>query len=319
MGFMENGIWRQEDFAKRNKDGRYIRSDTQFRDRVSADGSSGFPAEAGRYHIFYAHACPWAYRTLVFRALKGLEDAISVSHVEPLMLENGWEFPDGGDPLTGARYMHDIYARARPDYTGRCSVPVLWDKERETIVCNESSEIIRMLNSEFDAFATTEVPDFYPADLREEIEAVNDRVYHNINNGVYKTGFATTQEAYEEAFDALFAALDEMEERLSRQRYLCGERITEADWRLFATLVRFDPVYFGHFKCNRQRIYDYPNLWNYTLELYQWPGIADVTDFERIKQHYYGSHRAINPFGIVPKGPELDMTAAHDRNRLPTA
>ncbi|HZD25313.1 MAG TPA: glutathione S-transferase family protein, partial [Alphaproteobacteria bacterium] len=277
------------------------------------------PAEAGRYHIYYAHACPWAYRTLVFRALKGLEDVISVSHVEPLMLENGWEFGPGGDPLTGEPTLHHVYARAVPDYTGRCSVPVLWDKERETIVNNESAEIIRMLNSEFDAFATRDLPDMYPEDLRAEIDAVNAQVYDNVNNGVYRTGFATTQEAYEEAFDGLFATLDGLEERLAGQRYLCGERLTEADWRLFATLVRFDAVYFGHFKCNLRRIADYPALSNYTRELYQWPGIAEITDIPRIKQHYYGSHRAINPFGIVPKGPALDLDAPHDRARLPAA
>jgi putative glutathione S-transferase len=319
MGVMRNGIWQQEDFAKRNSNGRYMRAETQFRDRITADGSSGFPAEAGRYHIFNAHACPWAYRTLTFRALKGLEDVISVSHVEPLMLENGWEFPAGGDALTGARYMHDVYAKARSDYTGRCSVPVLWDKQRGTIICNESADIIRMLNTEFDALATREVPDLYPEDLRAEIDAVNELVYHSINNGVYKTGFATTQEAYEEAFTALFDALDRIEARLDANRYLCGPRITEADWRLFATLIRFDAVYVGHFKCNLRRIADYPNLSNYTRELYQWPGIAAITDFARIKQHYYGSHESINPFRIVPKGPALDFDAPHDRGRLPAA
>jgi len=319
MGILIDGVWSQEDFAKRNRDGRFVRATTQFRDRVTADGSSGFPAEAGRYQLYIAHACPWAHRTLIFRALKGLEDVISVSFVEPLMLENGWEFPAGGDPETGARAMHEIYAKARPDYTGRCSVPVLWDKQRQTIVNNESADIIRMLNSEFDALATRQVPDLYPADLRAEIDAVNELVYENINNGVYRTGFATTQAAYEEAFNALFAALDEVEARLGRQRYLCGERITEADWRLFATLVRFDAVYVGHFKCNRQRIADYPNLSNYTRELYQWPGIAAITDMPRIKQHYYGSHRSINPFGIVPTGPALDLEAPHDRDRLPAA
>ena len=319
MGIMVNGEWQQEDFARRNKDGRYVRASTQFHDQVTADGSSGFPAEAGRYQLYVAHACPWAYRTLVFRALKGLDEAISVSFVKPLMLENGWEFPDGGDPLTGARAMHDIYRKARPDYTGRCSVPVLWDKQAQTIVNNESAQIIRMLNTAFDAIAAREVPDLYPDDLRAEIDAVNELVYENINNGVYKTGFATTQAAYEDAFDAVFRALDEVEDRLATRRYLIGERITEADWRLFATLIRFDAVYFGHFKCNQRRIKDYPNLSSYTRELYQWPGIAEITDFPKIKAHYYGSHRAINPFGIVPKGPELDVDQPHDRGRLPAA
>lgn len=317
MGVMQNGVWVQEDFAKRNEGGRYVRATTQFHDRITADGSSGFPAVAGRYHIFHAHACPWAHRTLMFRALKGLEEVISVSHVIPAMLENGWEFPEGGDPLTGAQYMHHVYAKAVPDYTGRCSVPVLWDKERETIVCNESADIIRMLNSEFDSLASRNVIDLYPPDLREEIDAVNELVYHNINNGVYKTGFATTQDAYEEAFDALFSALDEVEARLADRRYLCGERITEADWRLFSTLIRFDAVYVGHFKCNRRRIVDYPNLSNYVRELYQVPGIADTVDIGKIKAHYYFSHRAINPHGIIAKGPELDFSAPHDRDRLP--
>jgi putative glutathione S-transferase len=254
---------------------------------------------------------------MMFRALKGLEDVISVSNVTPVMLDNGWEFPQGGDPLTGAQYMHQVYAKAVADYSGRCSVPVLWDKQREAIVCNESSEIIRMLNSEFDAFATRKVADLFPAELREEIEEINDLVYNDINNGVYMTGFATTQEAYEEAYEALFAALDAIEARLSNGRYLCGSRMTEADWRLFATLVRFDAVYVGHYKCNRQRIADFASLSNYVRELYQVPGIAETVDIPKIKAHYYFSHRSINPFGIVPKGPELDLAAAHDRERFP--
>ncbi len=313
MGIMIDGVWSQEDFARRNRDGRYHRAATQFLDRITADGSSGFPAEAGRYQLYIAHACPWAHRTLIFRALKGLEDVISVSFVEPLMLDNGWEFPAGGDPLTGARAMHEIYAKARPDYSGRCSVPVLWDKQRETIVCNESSEIIRMLNTEFDALATRQVPDLYPADLRDEIDAINALVYDNINNGVYKTGFATKQESYEEAFDALFAALDEVEARLGRQRYLCGDRITEADWRLFTTLVRFDAVYVGHFKCNLRRIEDYPNLSGYLRELYQVPGVAETVDMDHIKGHYYRSHTSINPTQVVPVGPAVDFDAPHGR------
>lgn len=317
MGIMENGAWVDLDFAERNRNGRYLRPRTQFRDTVTRDGSSGFPAEAGRYHLLVAHACPWAHRTLILRALKGLEEVISVNFVVPLMLDNGWEFPEGGDPVTGASYMHHVYAKARPDYSGRCSVPVLWDKQTNSIVNNESADIVRMLNTGFDDLATRAVPDLYPEDLREAIEAANTLVYENINNGVYKCGFATTQAAYEENFANLFAALDSVEATLAENRYLCGGTITEADWRLFATLVRFDAVYVGHFKCNRQRIADFANLSNYTRELYQWPGIAEITDFAKIKQHYYGSHLAVNPFGIVPVGPDLDLTAPHDRARLP--
>jgi putative glutathione S-transferase len=316
MGIMENGKWVPQDFARRNKAGAYVRADTQYRRFVTVDGSSAFPAEAGRYHLMVAHACPWAYRTLIFRALKGLEKAISVAFVKPLMLENGWEFYDGADPVTGAAYAHQVYAKANPDYSGRCSVPILWDKANETIVSNESSEIIRMLNSEFDAFATREAPDFYPEDLRGEIDEINDVIYHNINNGVYKCGFATSQDVYEANFRKLFDTLDQLEERLQTRRYLLGKQITEADWRLFATLIRFDAVYVGHFKCNKKRIADYPNLSNYTRELFQWPGIAGITDFARIKEHYYGSHDRINPFRVVPLGPDLDFDAPHDRARL---
>ncbi len=316
MGIMVQGKWQTEDFAARNRKGSYVRATTAFHNQI---GSDEFPAEAGRYHLIVAHACPWAHRTLIFRALKGLEAVISVAFVEPLMLENGWVLADGGDPVTGAKYNHQIYAKAVPDYSGRCSVPVLWDRKHETIVNNESSEIIRMLNSAFDHLATKELPDMYPEDLRPEIDVVNELVYENINNGVYRTGFATTQEAYEAAYDALFAALDQMEARLSENRYLTGPHITEADWRLFATLVRFDAVYVGHFKCNRQRIADFPNLSNYLRELYQWPGIAETVDIPKIKEHYYGSHRAINPFGVVPSGPVLDFTSPHDRGRLPAA
>ena len=285
MGIMVAGKWTEQDFAKRNEKGSYVRPTTAFRNQI---GDPGFPAETGRYHLIVAHACPWAHRTMIFRALKGLEDVISVAYVAPLMLENGWELMDGGDPVTGAKYTYQIYAKAVPDYSGRCSVPVLWDKKGQTIVNNESSEIIRMLNTAFDDLATKLVPDMYPEELRTEIDAVNDVVYNNINNGVYRTGFATTQDAYEAAFSSVFEALDAMEARLEDRRYLTGARITEADWRLFATLVRFDAVYVGHFKCNRQRIADYPNLSNYLRELYQWPGIAPTVDIPRIKEHYYG-------------------------------
>lgn len=315
MGLLVEGRWVDRWYETDRSGGRFQRPETAFRDRVSADGASGFPAEAGRYHLYVAHACPWAHRTIVFRKLKRLEQAISLSFVEPLMLEHGWEFGAGGDPLHGSRYLHEIYTRAKADYTGRVSVPVLWDRTRETIVSNESAEIIRMLNREFDAFGDAEL-DFYPPALRAEIDAVNARVYERVNNGVYRAGFATSQEAYEEAFDALFATLDELDARLGGRRWLVGGRITEADWRLFTTLVRFDAVYFGHFKCNKRRIADYAHLSGYLRELYQQPGVAETVDFARIKQHYYGSHRKVNPTGIVPKGPELDLMAPHGREGL---
>lgn len=311
MGLLVDGKWQDRWYDTDATGGRFKRQDSAFRDRI--DGER-FPAEAGRYHLFVAWACPWAHRTLLFRHLKGLTEAISVSVVAPLMLDHGWEFPDGGDPLTGSRHLYEVYLKARPDYTGRVTVPVLWDKHTQSIVNNESAEIVRMLNSGFGDLARG--PDFYPEDLRVEIDAVNARVYDDINNGVYKAGFATTQTAYEEAFDALFAALDWVEDRLGRQRYLVGDRITEADWRLFTTLVRFDAVYHGHFKCNLRRIADYPHMAGYLRELYQVPGVAETVRFDHIKQHYYGSHRTINPTGIVPKGPLLDLTAPHGRDRF---
>jgi putative glutathione S-transferase len=319
MGMLQNGEWTTESPRDRYKEGRFQRPTTQIRDFVTADGSSGFEAEPGRYHLYISHACPWAHRTVIYRRLKKLDEVISVSVVDAFMGEMGWQFTDNPgcvrDTVNDARYMHEIYQRARPDYTGRCSVPVLWDKRTSTIVNNESSEIIRMLNSAFDAFGDASL-DFYPEHLRAEIDTVNELVYENINNGVYKCGFARTQEAYEEVFEALFAALDECEARLGRTRYLVGERITEADWRLFPTLMRFDAVYVGHFKCNRQRIDDYPNLSNYLRELYQWPGVAETVHLDHIKNHYYQSHETINPTRIVPKGPELDFTGPHDRGRL---
>ena len=311
MGMLIDGKWSLE-HVNAGPDGRYVRRDAQFRNRI---GATGFKAEPGRYHIYAAHACPWAHRTVIFRKLKGLEDAISLSYVEPEMLEGGWSFGGAGDPLYGARHVHEIYQRADPAYTGRCSVPVLWDKKRETIVNNESSEIIRILNEAFDAFGDAGV-DFYPEPLRATIDAINEDVYRNVNNGVYRTGFSTTQDAYDEAVDDLFACLDRLEALLSGQRYLVGDRVSEADWRLFATLVRFDAVYVGHFKCNLRRIADYPHLSNYVRELYQYPGIAGTVDIPRIKRHYYYSHRAINPTGIVPKGPVLDFAAPHDRDRF---
>lgn len=317
MGHLENGIWREGRDA-RTVNGEFVRRDSQFRARVTADGSSGFPAEAGRYHLYVSTACPWAHRTLIFRKLKGLEEAISVSIVDPVSLQQGWVFGTGTgcvpDTVNGFHHLHEVYTKAKPDYTGRVSVPVLWDKKQSTIVSNESSEIIRMLGSEFEVFARSH-EDYYPKALRPEIDSVNELVYPNINNGVYRTGFATTQEAYERAFDALFGALDQLESRLARSRYLVRDRITEADWRLFTTLVRFDAVYHGHFKCNLRRIADYPNLSNYVRDLYQVPGIAETVDMDHIKRHYYASHLHINPTGIVPKGPELDFTVPHDRAR----
>ena len=319
MGQLVDGVWHQETLEIRAKDGRFVRADTQFRDRISADGASGYKAEAGRYHLYISLACPWAHRTLIFRRLKGLEEAISLSVVDPFMADQGWAFGDSegciADPLIAAGHMHEIYTHAQGDYSGRVTVPVLWDRERATIVNNESAEIIRMMNSEFAALAP-ETVDYCPEDLRDEIDAVNERVYKDINNGVYRCGFAATQQAYDEACDQLFAALDWVESRLRTRRHLCGGRLTEADWRLFTTLVRFDCVYFGHFKCNLRRITDYPCLSNYLRELYQIPGIAELCNFRHIKEHYYRSHESINPTRIVPKGPAMDLLQAHDRDRL---
>jgi glutathionyl-hydroquinone reductase len=324
LGLLERGAWRQDD-PSRVMDGRFIRPPTTFRNFVTADGSpgptgeGGFPAAADRYHLYVSLACPWAHRTLIFRKLKKLERVISVSVVEPLLGKMGWEFGIGPgatlDTVNGKLLLSEIYLLANPQYSGRVTVPVLWDKERDTIVNNESSEIIRMLNSAFDAFTDVST-DHYPADLRAEINEINDVVYTDVNNGVYRAGFATTQAAYEEAARALFVTIDGLEQRLSGQRYLVGRRITEADWRLFTTLVRFDAVYYSHFKCNLRRIIDYPNLWNYLRELYQVPGVADTVSLDHIKRHYYGSHRSINPTGIVPVGPLLDFTTPHDRGRL---
>lgn len=319
MGYLSNGIWHEGWYDCDATGGEFVRSESQFRNRVSADGSSGFKADAGRYHLYVSLACPWAHRTLVFRTLKKLEAVVSVSVVHPLMLGNGWEFREEdaatADHVNGLRYLRQIYTKARPGYTGRVTVPVLWDKHAGAIVNNESSEIIRMLNSEFNAFTDVSA-DYYPKALRSEIDAVNLVVYEDINNGVYKCGFAATHNAYERAFKRLFVALDDMEARLDDSRYLVGDRITEADWRLFATLVRFDAVYYSHFKCNLRRIADYPNLSNYVRDLYQVPGVAETVSLDHIKRHYFGSHRMINPSGIVPEGPELDFGAPHDRNRF---
>ncbi|MGA7799822.1 MAG: glutathione S-transferase family protein [Gammaproteobacteria bacterium] len=319
MPQLVNGVWQQESFAPPREEGHFARTESAFRHWITADGSSGFPAEAGRYHLYVSLACPWAHRTLIFRKLKGLENIIGVSVVDPHMGDRGWYFSDGPgcipDTVNGFDHAHQLYTLARPDYTGEVLVPILWDKTRRTIVNNESSEIIRMLNAEFDALGKAEL-DFYPEALRADIDRVNDFVYEDVNNGVYRAGFADTQEAYEEAFDQLFAALHSLDHRLQSQRYLVGERLTEADWRLFTTLVRFDAVYYSHFKCNLKRLVDYRNLWAYTRELYQVPGIAETVNMDHIKLHYFTSHPFLNPSGIVPKGPVIDFTMPHDRAAL---
>jgi putative glutathione S-transferase len=318
MGLLVEGVW-QEDVS-RTKDGHFTRPTTSFRNFVTADGSAGptgqggFPAETGRYHLYVALACPWAHRTLIFRALKKLDDVISVSLTKPLYGKTGWEF-DRPDSVNGKSTLAEIYLLAEPRYTGRVSVPVLWDKKRRTIVNNESSEIIRMLNSAFNAFTDVHT-DYYPAALHAEIDRINEVIYPKVNNGVYRAGFATSQAAYEDAARGIFTVLDDLEARLSRQRYLVGREITEADWRLFTTLVRFDAVYYSHFKCNIRRIVDYPNLWNYLRDLYQVPRVADTVNIDEIKRHYYGSQRQVNPTGIVPIGPLLDFAAPHDRGRF---
>src|SRR5271167_967213 len=304
MGVLIEGKWTDDDETYR-KGGAFVRAATAFRAFVTADGSAAFPAEAGRYHLYVARPCPWCHRTMIFRALKKLEDIVSMSVVEPLLLEDGWKFA-APDPITGANFVHELYTKADPRYTGRVSVPVLWDKKTGTIVSNESSEIIRMFNSAFNAVGAAE-GDYYPSELRQEIDALNARIYATINNGVYRAGFATSQQAYEEAFRALFETLDFLEQRLAGQRFLCGEQVTEADWRLFTTLIRFDPVYFGHFKCNLREIRNYPALSRYLRELYHLPGVAETVDFFHIKHHYYESHRRINPTGIVPVGPEIEL------------
>ncbi|MGY0712646.1 glutathione S-transferase family protein [Azospirillum argentinense] len=314
MGLLIDGRWHDQWYDTKNSGGAFVRPETQFRNWVRADGSTPFQPEAGRYHLFVSLACPWAHRTLILRKLKGLEDAIGVTVVDALMREEGWTFPEP-DPITGSTRLHEVYTKADPTYSGRVTVPVLWDRKTGTIVSNESAEIVRMLNREFDAFGDASL-DFYPAELAEEIDRLNAFVYDRVNNGVYKAGFATSQEKYEQAFDALFAALDELDERLGGQRYLLGNRQTEADWRLFTTLVRFDAVYVGHFKCNLRRIADYPNLSGYLRDLYQVPGVAETVDFYHIKRHYYASHTMINPTGVVPKGPALDLDAPHGRDSV---
>ena len=320
MGRLVDGVWSDDWYDTKSSGGRFVRKESSFRHWVRADGSTPFAPAAGRYHLYVSLACPWAHRTLIFRKIKGLEEVVSISVVDPFMGENGWAFSEGEgcipDGVNGAKHLHEIYTRADPGYTGRVTVPVLWDRETKTIVNNESSEIIRMFNAEFDSVALHPELDFHPEALRDEIEAINAVVYPSVNNGVYRCGFATTQAAYEEAFAGLFGALDELEARLARQRYLVGDRITEADWRLFTTLVRFDAVYVGHFKCNLRRIADMPNLQGYLRELYQVPGVAETTNLTHIKRHYYESHGSINPTGVVPVGPVLSLDAPHGRDDL---
>ena len=323
MGLLVDGVWQQD--GDRTKDGHFVRPATRFRNWVTPDGSAGssgedgFNAEPGRYHLYVSLSCPWAHRTVIFRKLKGLENVISMSIVSPDMLKDGWTFNkaegSSGDAANGKSKLSEIYVLADPKYTGRVSVPVLWDKKKKTIVNNESSEIIRMLNSAFNAHTNIHT-DYYPENLRGEIDKINDLVYPNINNGVYRAGFATAQTAYELAFRGVFDTLDELEQILSKQRYLADATITEADWRLFCTLIRFDAVYYSHFKCNWRHITEYPNLSNYVRDLYQVPGVAETVSLDQIKRHYYGSQRQVNPTGIVPVGPQLDFAAKHDRAKF---
>ncbi len=325
MGLLVEGVWRDQWYDTGATSGRFVRKQSQFRNWVTADGSAGptgepgFKAEPDRYHLYVSHACPWANRTMVFRALKGLEEMVPVSVVHWLMGDEGWTFEPGdgviGDPIHSATRLSQIYVAAQSDYTGRVTVPVLWDKQTETIVSNESAEIIRMFNSAFDGVGAT-LGDYYPEHLRDRIDALNARIYDTVNNGVYKAGFATSQEAYEEAVIPLFETLDWLDDILSSSRYLTGDQPTEADWRLFTTLVRFDPVYVGHFKCNLKRIADYDHLPGYVRDLYQHPGVSGTVHLDHIKNHYYASHTTINPTRVVPMGPEIDYATPHDRARL---
>ena len=329
MGKLVDGEWHDVWYDTDETDGEFVRSDTGYRNWITPDGAAGpsgeggFPAEVGRYHLYVSYACPWAHRTLIFRKLKGLSDLIDVSVVHPEMLSDGWSFDDDwngatGDRLYGLPFLRDIYTKADPNASGRVTVPVLWDTERETIVSNESAEIIRMFNSAFDEL-TGNRDDYWPEEMRDAIEPVNQRIYDTVNNGVYKAGFATSQQAYDEAVTALFTSLDWLEERLSGRRYLMGDRVTEADWRLATTLFRFDPVYHTHFKCNRDYLRDFPALWAYARELYQWPGVAETVHFDHIVRHYHYSHETVNPNRIIPINPVLDWTAPHGRDRLAAA
>ncbi|ADJ28523.1 glutathione S-transferase family protein [Nitrosococcus watsonii] len=326
MGLLIDGQWQDQWYDTKSTGGRFQRSESQFRNWVTADGApgpsgtGGFEAQSGRYHLYGSYACPWVHRTLVMRAWKGLEKHIGLSVVHPLMLENGWELRedfDGatGDTLYGLDKLYELYLKADNRYSGRVTVPVLWDKQRETIVSNESADIIRMLNRAFDDRGARP-GDYYPEDLRESIEAINETVYDNINNGVYKAGFATSQEAYDEAVTVLFDTLESLEQRLGESRYLVGNTLTEADLRLWTTLLRFDPVYVTHFKCDRKRIRDYPNLDGLLREIYQLPGVAETVHMDHIRNHYFRSHPTVNPNGIVSIGPELDLSAPHGRDRL---
>ena len=322
MGLLQDGKWVDNWYDTKASNGHFVRKSSQFRNWITPDGaagptgSSGFKAEAGRYHLYVSLACPWAHRTLIFRVLKGLEDKISISVVHWYMAEDGWTFETGDgvipDVVNGANFLHQVYTKSKPEYSGRVTVPVLWDKKQGTIVSNESSEIIRMFNSAFDGVGATG-GDYYPNVLRTQIDELNDRIYDTLNNGVYRCGFATTQAAYEAAVMPLFDTLDWLESLLAKARYLTGNLITEADWRLFTTLIRFDAVYVGHFKCNLRRIIDYPNLSNYLRDLYQRPGVAKTVNMQHIKGHYYSSHATINPSGVVPTGPDIDFTQTHNR------
>ncbi|MDF2153886.1 glutathione S-transferase family protein [Vibrio sp. CAU 1672] len=314
MGKLIDGVWHDVWYDTKSSGGKFVREDAGFRNWIVDQPDATYQPESGRYHLYVSLACPWAHRTLIFRKIKGLEKHIDVTVVCPDMLSEGWQM-GLPEPLFGHTRLHQMYTQAKPDYTGRVTVPLLWDKKTDTIVSNESSEIIRMFNFAFNDL-TGNHDDYYPQSLQRTIDEWNDFIYPNVNNGVYRCGFATTQEAYEEAYDSLFAALDRLDAHLATQRYLAGNRITEADWRLFTTLIRFDAVYVGHFKCNKQRIVDYPHLHGYLKELYQIEGIAETTDFYHIKRHYYFSHTSINPSQVVPKGPELDLDSPHGRQAL---
>lgn len=326
MGLLVDGVWQDQWYDTGKTNGKFKRSESAFRNWITADGSAGptgkggFKAEPDRYHLYVAYACPWAHRTLIYRTLKGLQDMISVSYVHWYMAENGWTFQKDeegivGDDLFDSDFAHQIYTRADPTYTGRVTVPILWDKKLGTIVSNESSEIIRMFNSAFDG-AGAKPGDYYPQDKRAQIDALNQRIYDTVNNGVYKCGFATTQNAYDEAVTPLFETLEFLEEQLSQSRFLAGDTPTEADWRLFPTLYRFDMVYVTHFKCNRKRIVDYENLWAYTRDLFQWPGIRETVNMPHVADHYYQSHETVNPHRIVPTGPVVDFNQPHEREKL---
>jgi putative glutathione S-transferase len=325
MGLLVEGRWHDAWYDTKATHGRFVRTEAQFRNWITRDGRAGptgeggFRAERGRYHLYVSFACPWAHRVLIYRKLKGLEEHLPLSAVNLYMGAEGWTFEAGPsvipDAVNGARRLYEIYTLADPKYSGRVTIPFIWDKERTTIVSNESADIIRMLNDAFDEVGATD-GDFYPAPLRAEIDALNALIYPNVNNGVYRAGFATTQEAYMEAARDLFATLDDLDARLATRRYLTGARVTEADWRLFTTLARFDAVYFGHFKCNVRRIVDYANLWSYVRDLYQTPGVAETVNVDYYKRHYYGSHKTINPHSIIPLGPSIDFSAPHHRERL---